>query len=589
VNHHRFSARTIPIRSKGPLQSTCAPEASNAQRYQRRVVTCPRPRRLVLNSHNLQEVPGNWVDRRVRSRQKLRSVAYVDLGPSNGGLVLNLSEGGLAFSSALRLIATELPLLSFKLPGVSEAIEAQARIVWMSESRKEAGIQFERLLEDDARKISNWILGEQERNAQLREAALSPLAAPLLLEADLVAPETKDAAPPPLMNENVTRKLRRTAKSNPDKSALSHSNPEPIGPEPGPAVNHRRTLSVAVFVAIAFLASVAGLRIDHRLQPASSKPVNQPWPLQAKNDTNPATDVAQTVSDASLVQANAPANGAERSAAHAAASDAHQLASDSSLHTADLELARNKQGGAAADHAAITSEPEKSNSVSKLNQSSSSIGEPQKAERRTVTSSTSRVTTSQSNDAPGSASLLSSDARRLLEEAAAEKALEQAYASGASSPPSTPGSVGTTITPLLDRDGGATTPAAAAPAPPSGSVEIHIPSAPSARIPPEERSQALSEGRLQTGQLISRVQPVYSPDALSQELQGAVRAHVAINSDGEVEAVDATGLPLLVEAVTAALHQWHYKPTLLDGKAIPADEDVVVLFRLSTSRASLAQ
>ena len=40
----------------------------------------------------------------MRSRQKLRSVCYIDLGPDNGGLVLNVSESGLAFSCAMKLI-----------------------------------------------------------------------------------------------------------------------------------------------------------------------------------------------------------------------------------------------------------------------------------------------------------------------------------------------------------------------------------------------------------------------------------------------------------------------------------------------------
>jgi hypothetical protein len=60
-----------------------------------------------------------------------------------------------------------------------------------------------------------------------------------------------------------------------------------------------------------------------------------------------------------------------------------------------------------------------------------------------------------------------------------------------------------------------------------------------------------------------------------------VKAHVAINSDGTVGAVDATGPPPLVEAATAALREWRYKPTRLNGTAIPAEEDVVFIFRLS--------
>ena len=541
----------------------------------------------MLDPYNLQESTGNLADRRARSRQKLRSVAYVDLGPSNGGLVLNLSEGGLAFSSALRLIASELPALSFKLPGVSEVIEAHARIVWMSESRKEAGVQFEGLLEGNARKISDWILGEQERNAKLQEAALSLATSPSP-GSELVVPEAENAAPRSLTSQSVTLEAGRSSSSNLDKSAPSSSSSELIAPEPTLAVNHRRALSVAVFVGIAFLAFIAGLRIDHRLQP-SSKPVNQPSRLQANNDDNPGTKATQktererTINDAPLIQPDGHADDGERPDEPTAEPDAQQSPSDSSLRKADLELTSSKQVSVAADRVTTKPGPDKRNPIPKLNQPSSAIGESPKTEHPSVSSSVAHVRRSQSQDAPRSASPLTGNARRLQEEAAAEKALEAAQASPGLSPPSTPGPDGTTSASPLDRDGGATTPAAKAAAPPSGSVEIHAPSSPSARILPEERSQALAEGRLQKGQLMARVEPVYSSDALGQEIQGTVKAHVAINSEGEVEAVDATGPPLLVEAVTAAIHQWRYKPTLLDGKAIPADEDVVVLFRLPTS------
>lgn len=86
---------------------------------------------------------------------------------------------------------------------------------------------------------------------------------------------------------------------------------------------------------------------------------------------------------------------------------------------------------------------------------------------------------------------------------------------------------------------------------------------------------------MQLGELVSRARPEYPTEALSQGVQGTVKAHVAITSEGTVDAVDATGPPLLVEAVTAALRQWRYKPTRLNGTPIPADEDVIFIFRLS--------
>jgi hypothetical protein len=39
-------------------------------------------------------------ERRRFVRQRVRSLAYFDVGPDNGGLVLNLSENGLALQAA---------------------------------------------------------------------------------------------------------------------------------------------------------------------------------------------------------------------------------------------------------------------------------------------------------------------------------------------------------------------------------------------------------------------------------------------------------------------------------------------------------
>jgi len=114
-------------------------------------------------------------DRR-RHPRKITALAYVRLGDSNGGIILNISEGGLAVTAAEVIVQEEVPCLRFQL-GVDETwIEASGQIVWLSESKKGAGIQFINLADEDRNRISRWIssrnsfAGTRDSGGSLRES-----------------------------------------------------------------------------------------------------------------------------------------------------------------------------------------------------------------------------------------------------------------------------------------------------------------------------------------------------------------------------------------------------------------------------------
>src|SRR6202034_1581869 len=82
-------------------------------------------------------------DRRAHPRQRIRSLAYVHLGESNGGIVLNVSESGIAVQAAEALDAGEGSLaMGIEIPGSRKRLEVRGEIVWVGESRKEAGLRF---------------------------------------------------------------------------------------------------------------------------------------------------------------------------------------------------------------------------------------------------------------------------------------------------------------------------------------------------------------------------------------------------------------------------------------------------------------
>jgi hypothetical protein len=96
-------------------------------------------------------------DRRAYARTNSALLTYVELGGGNGGIALNLSEGGLAITSAELLMSDYLPSVRFQLPRSDVWIEASGKVAWTSDSRKDAGVQFIDLADSDREKIRQWI------------------------------------------------------------------------------------------------------------------------------------------------------------------------------------------------------------------------------------------------------------------------------------------------------------------------------------------------------------------------------------------------------------------------------------------------
>jgi hypothetical protein len=125
-------------------------------------------------------------DRRGRVRRNPSAVAYLEAGESNGGIVLNVSETGLAIAVAQSFGDTHIPMLSFRLPQLDRTFQAGGEIVWRSESKKTVGVRFVNLAEHDRVQIRNWIraeivaaeLGTPRESAPGQEAAKAVLMMP---------------------------------------------------------------------------------------------------------------------------------------------------------------------------------------------------------------------------------------------------------------------------------------------------------------------------------------------------------------------------------------------------------------------------
>lgn len=95
-------------------------------------------------------------ERRIYARRILYSPEYLDMGADNGGVVVNLSEGGLGFQAVGRVAPDSQIALSFSL-GPGYRIDVKARVVWVSSQGKLGGAVFGKLSKDSRSLIHEWL------------------------------------------------------------------------------------------------------------------------------------------------------------------------------------------------------------------------------------------------------------------------------------------------------------------------------------------------------------------------------------------------------------------------------------------------
>ncbi|MGB8442548.1 MAG: PilZ domain-containing protein [Candidatus Acidiferrales bacterium] len=113
----------------------------------------------------------SWPQRRQATRTTLNSVVYINFDSDNGGIVLNVSEGGLCFHSVAPV--QREGTLRFWFSEHKQKIEADAEIAWIDETGKTGGLRFTTLPEEGHEQIRNWISRPATRLAVERPPARS--------------------------------------------------------------------------------------------------------------------------------------------------------------------------------------------------------------------------------------------------------------------------------------------------------------------------------------------------------------------------------------------------------------------------------
>lgn len=95
------------------------------------------------------------LERRQTQRRIVENLTYINLEPGNGGMILNISEGGLGFCAAVSL--QKRGMIHFRLSEPELQIEADAEVAWTDETRRKGGVRFANLSPEARRQIHNWI------------------------------------------------------------------------------------------------------------------------------------------------------------------------------------------------------------------------------------------------------------------------------------------------------------------------------------------------------------------------------------------------------------------------------------------------
>jgi TonB family protein len=81
--------------------------------------------------------------------------------------------------------------------------------------------------------------------------------------------------------------------------------------------------------------------------------------------------------------------------------------------------------------------------------------------------------------------------------------------------------------------------------------------------------------------VVTKTDPEYPAEARAKNIQGEVILHAIIDKDGNVSKIQVwSGDDLLAKAAVEAVHQWKYKPMLVNGEPKEADTTITVTFSL---------
>jgi len=112
------------------------------------------------------------LERRQAPRTPVDKLAYINLDPNNGAVVLNVSVGGLCFHSVAPIQKSET--IRFWFSEGKRRIEADGQLAWMDENRKTGGLRFADLSTEARLQIRDWTSHSATMGTKLAPSVSSP-------------------------------------------------------------------------------------------------------------------------------------------------------------------------------------------------------------------------------------------------------------------------------------------------------------------------------------------------------------------------------------------------------------------------------
>jgi periplasmic protein TonB len=113
-------------------------------------------------------------------------------------------------------------------------------------------------------------------------------------------------------------------------------------------------------------------------------------------------------------------------------------------------------------------------------------------------------------------------------------------------------------------------------------TDILQPAAPPPPAAVEQKTQRIRVGgNVEAASIANRVLPQYPAIARTARISGTIVLHAIIAKDGSVQELTyVSGPPLLIKAAMDAVHEWRYRPTLLNGEPVEVETTIDVTFNL---------
>jgi TonB family protein len=525
-------------------------------------------------------------ERRRFIRQRVRSLAYVDVVPNNGGIVLNLSENGLALQAVNPFDETRVSL-RIQPPKSRKRIEASAEITWISDSKREAGLQFLGLTEDARNEIAEWVAAEADigERPPLNDsrAPSAPPPPPKQIVAEPARLREKWSA----MLENSLSEIKLTSQ---EVSAHSVNSPA-VRNEPK---SRPDAAPPKLFVSAPANTTVSNVTVIH--PPAANRTdalVIAPTPstVVSRVVEFPAPESHVPAAEELFCEVSPPASTefkikpAEDPAAVAPAMHSELLAVFAHRFRKPLVIAALSACAAIISLVAgmeiirqrPTTSPTKLNAqeaVQVPGTASASPPAPNTSSRTSASQSGTSLRVTQHTTLGSIASAFRRKVSKLRHDEdthPTHRAENEESATAKFTSPIEPAPLRPTIPPQnVSVASAPTLPVAPVTSPRlvTGSPEINPP-------PPADLQ------RRSDCYLLYRVEPLYPRVAKERRVEGTVTIHLEIGADGKVQNLrELSGPSLLVPAALEAAREWRFIPALLNGQPVGAEKDVSIVFQL---------